>query len=179
VHIPSEERSKLDPNSRQCIFLGYGKGIKGYKFWDPTANKAVISRDVVFDENFMLKSTQGKKQQVLESSSSNKQMVQVELETPVQENTSQGTETSTSGIEQHHSIATDRPRRTIRPPIRYGFEDMVSYALVISSGDPTTFKRRSIAKRRANGWALWQKKWSFCIKTRRGIWWSSQRGRGR
>jgi hypothetical protein len=77
---------------------------------------------------------------VPESSSSNKQMVQVELETPVQENISQGTETSTSGIEQHHNIATDRPRRTIGPPIRYNFEDMVSYALVISNGDPTTFQ---------------------------------------
>ena len=58
----------------------------------------------------------------------------------MQENTSQSTETSTSRIEQHHSIATDRPKCTIRPPIRYGFEDMVSYALVISSGDPTTFQ---------------------------------------
>jgi hypothetical protein len=102
----------------------------------------VISRDVVFDENFMLKSTQGKEQQVPKSSStsSDKQMVQVELETPVQENTSQGTETSTSRIERHHSIATDRPRPTIRPPIRYDFEDMVSYALVISNEDPTTFQ---------------------------------------
>jgi hypothetical protein len=62
VHIPSEERSKLDPKSRQCVFLGYGKGVKGYKFWDSTANKAVISRDVVFDENSILKSTQGKEQ---------------------------------------------------------------------------------------------------------------------
>jgi hypothetical protein len=85
VHIPSEERSKLDPKSRQCIFLGYGKGVKGYKFWDPTANKAVISRDVVFDENSMLKSTQGKEQQVPESRSSDKQVVQVELETPAGE----------------------------------------------------------------------------------------------
>ena len=75
-----------------------------------------------------------------ESRSSDKQVVQVELETPVQENTSQGAETSTSRVEQHHRIATDRPRRTIKPPIRYGFEDIVSYALVISSGDPTTFQ---------------------------------------
>jgi hypothetical protein len=88
----------------------------------------------------MLKSTQGKEHQVPESSSSDKQMVQVELETLVQENTSQGTETSTLRIEQHHSIATDRPRHTIRPPIGYGFEDMVSYALLISSEDPTTFQ---------------------------------------
>jgi hypothetical protein len=62
---------------------------------------------VVFDENFMLKSTQGKEQQVPESRSSDKQVVQVELETPMQENTSHGTETSTSGVEQHHSIATE------------------------------------------------------------------------
>jgi transposase InsO family protein len=62
VHIPSEERSKLDPKFRQCVFLGYGKGVKVYKFWDSTANKVVISRDVVFDENFMLKSTQDKEQ---------------------------------------------------------------------------------------------------------------------
>ena len=64
----------------------------------------------------------------------------MELETLVHENTSQGTETSTSGIKQHHSIATNRPRRTIGPPTRYGFEDIVSYTLVISSGDPTIFQ---------------------------------------
>jgi hypothetical protein len=28
VHIPSEERLKLDPKSRQSVFLGYGKGLK-------------------------------------------------------------------------------------------------------------------------------------------------------
>ena len=57
VHIPSEEQSKLDLKSRQYVFLEYGKGVKGYKFWDPMANKAVISRDVVFDENSVLKNT--------------------------------------------------------------------------------------------------------------------------
>jgi hypothetical protein len=62
VHIPSEERSKLDLNSRQCVFLGYWKGVKGYKFLDSKANKVVINRDVVFDQNSMLKSTQGKEQ---------------------------------------------------------------------------------------------------------------------
>ncbi|KAL0447561.1 UNVERIFIED_CONTAM: Retrovirus-related Pol polyprotein from transposon TNT 1-94 [Sesamum latifolium] len=39
VHVPSDERSKLDPKSKQFIFLGYKKGVKGYKFWDPVERK--------------------------------------------------------------------------------------------------------------------------------------------
>ena len=35
VHIPNEERSKLDVKSGQCIFLGYQKGVKGFRLWDP------------------------------------------------------------------------------------------------------------------------------------------------
>ena len=32
------------------------------------------------------------------------------------------------------------PKCNIRPPIRYGFEDLASYCLVISSRDPSTFQ---------------------------------------
>jgi hypothetical protein len=59
VQIPSEERLNLDPKFRQCAFLGYRRRVKGYKLWDLKANKAVINRNVIFSENFMLKSTQG------------------------------------------------------------------------------------------------------------------------
>ena len=55
VHVQSGERSKLDSKSRKCVFLGCEKGVKGYKFWDPILKKTVTSRDVIFDEAFMLK----------------------------------------------------------------------------------------------------------------------------
>ena len=58
AHIAGEERSKLDAKSRQCIYLGYQKGVKGFKLWDMKANKAVISRDLIFDEKAMLQNTQ-------------------------------------------------------------------------------------------------------------------------
>ncbi|KAE8661582.1 putative ribonuclease H protein [Hibiscus syriacus] len=35
VHVPADERSKLDAKSKEYIFLGYKKGVKGFKFWDP------------------------------------------------------------------------------------------------------------------------------------------------
>lgn len=51
-------------------------------------------------------------------------------------------ETANSGSdnEQYHSIATYRPRRTIRPPEKYGFEDSISYALITNNSDPITFQ---------------------------------------
>jgi hypothetical protein len=75
----------------------------------------------------------------------------VELETSVQENTSQGTKPSTSGAEEQYTITINRPKHTIRPLIRYGFKDMASYALVISSGDPTTFQE-AVNSQEKSGW---------------------------
>ncbi|KAE8674685.1 putative ribonuclease H protein [Hibiscus syriacus] len=45
VHVPADERSKLDAKLKECIFLGYKKGVKGFKLWDPVAKKIVIDRD--------------------------------------------------------------------------------------------------------------------------------------
>ena len=140
VHIPNEERSKLDAKSRQCIFLGYQKEVKGFKLWDPKANKVVINRDVVFDEKPMLQCTKKGEKQELKSCSSNEQLIQVELETHDIEDHARNAGKSSSKDQQRHNIAIDRSRHTIKPPTRYGFEDLVSYALITSSGDPTTFQ---------------------------------------
>ncbi|KAC9553688.1 hypothetical protein E3N88_45637 [Mikania micrantha] len=55
VHIPKDERSKLDVKTKPCIFLGYGQDEFGYRLYDPVLKKLVRSRDVVFMEDQTLK----------------------------------------------------------------------------------------------------------------------------
>ncbi|KAB5561355.1 hypothetical protein DKX38_006312 [Salix brachista] len=39
VHVPRDERSKLDSKTKQCIFLGSEDDEFGYRLWDPKENK--------------------------------------------------------------------------------------------------------------------------------------------
>ncbi|MCO5557407.1 hypothetical protein L7F22_010970 [Adiantum nelumboides] len=50
VHVPNASRTKWDAKSQKCIFLGYSEESKGYRLYNPTTKKIVISRDVVFAE---------------------------------------------------------------------------------------------------------------------------------
>jgi len=51
VHIPSSQRDKLDHRAVKCIFLGYSPTQKGYKCYNHTTHKLVVTRDFWFDEN--------------------------------------------------------------------------------------------------------------------------------
>ncbi|CAL1354730.1 unnamed protein product [Linum trigynum] len=51
VHIPKDERSKLDSKTRPCVFIGYGQDEFGYRFFYPIQKKLIRSRDAVFIEN--------------------------------------------------------------------------------------------------------------------------------
>ena len=56
VHIRREERTKVEPKSQKCIFLGYGdSGEMGYRLWDLENRKIIRSKDVIFDETCMYK----------------------------------------------------------------------------------------------------------------------------
>ena len=51
VQVPEQERSKLDDRSQKVVFISYKENSKGYKFFNPSNNKVIISRDVEFEEN--------------------------------------------------------------------------------------------------------------------------------
>lgn len=122
------------------FFYIYKKGVKGFKLWDLKENKIVISKDAIFYEKALLQQTQEEKKQVPENCDTNKHEVQMELETHDREFSAQNAGSSSLEDQKHDSITTNKPRRIIRPPTRYGFEDLVSYALITSSGDPTMFQ---------------------------------------
>lgn len=50
VYLHKNQRSKLDPCARRCLFLGYGIHQKGYRCYDPTARRLYVTMDVQFLE---------------------------------------------------------------------------------------------------------------------------------
>ena len=51
VHVPKDDRSKLDVKTRQCIFIGYGLDEFCYRLYDPIEKKLLQSCDTIFIEN--------------------------------------------------------------------------------------------------------------------------------
>jgi hypothetical protein len=52
--FPSSTIHKLQPRSTLCVFLGYPSNHRGYKCYDLSNRKLIISRHVIFDETKFL-----------------------------------------------------------------------------------------------------------------------------
>ena len=52
VHV---SQGKLNHRAKKAFFLGYSSGVKGYKVWLIDEKKAIISRDIIFNENIFYK----------------------------------------------------------------------------------------------------------------------------
>lgn len=50
VHIPDAKRTKLDDKSCKCMYIGVSEESKAYRMYNPTSEKMLVSRDVVFEE---------------------------------------------------------------------------------------------------------------------------------
>jgi hypothetical protein len=127
VHVPKENKSKLDKKVEKCIFIGYKDGLKGYKLWNPETKKVVYSRDVVFRE---IKDVV--KQDVLPSKEEPKK-----IEFDLKDDESDSTEEHESKEEDPHTPVLRRSVRERRQPERYTPSDFCSnFALSITDDDP-------------------------------------------
>ncbi|KAH9753523.1 hypothetical protein KPL71_015101 [Citrus sinensis] len=139
VMYNAQERTKLYPKSRRCIFLGYADGVKGYRLWDPTEHKIVISRDVIFIKDQL--------QRRDEDDSSVKEKSET---IPVYvENNPEDSDSSEAAPkhEEQEPVEFEAPEvrrltRERRPTTwhsEYATEINVAYYLLTEDGEPSTF----------------------------------------
>ena len=135
-------QGKLAPRALKGLFIGYPEGVKGYKIWctDLSPHKCIVSRDVVFNEQLVL--SKEKSVENAEPQSKTDDTIQFEVEHPANKTSSEAADSDeeiagdvdTSSehprpyIEDYH-LAKDRERRVIRPPERFGYGDLIAYAL--------------------------------------------------
>ena len=55
MHVPKEQRTKLDDKATPCIFIGNEDEKFGYRLWDSEKQKIVRNRDVMFHEHKTIK----------------------------------------------------------------------------------------------------------------------------
>ncbi|KAI5313515.1 hypothetical protein L3X38_042691 [Prunus dulcis] len=86
VLIPSALRHKLEENSHKCILVGYGLCEKGYRIFDPSSRKVILSRDVHFDEDGLWKWENEQKGEITVSTPAENQNCEpsLDLDTPLQ-----------------------------------------------------------------------------------------------
>ncbi|GKV24632.1 hypothetical protein SLEP1_g34217 [Rubroshorea leprosula] len=128
VWVPKEKRTKVDKNSKRCIFLGYETGTKGYRLWDPTARKLIISRYVVFNEDVFQGKTKNEEARklVIEQEASFDDAVQEEnIQNDPQSESEPEFELLHEGTSYGDAISP-QPRRAIRPPASAMEEEMES-----------------------------------------------------
>ncbi|KAH9698451.1 hypothetical protein KPL71_024012 [Citrus sinensis] len=141
VMYNAQERAKLNPKFRRCIFLGYVDGVKRYRLWDPTAHNIVISRDVIFVED------------QLQMRDKDDNTVKEKSETvPVYvKNNSEDSDSSEATLEHEEQepvkseapevCRSTRERRLQVWHSEYVTEINVAYCLLTKDGEPSTFHK--------------------------------------
>ncbi|KAG6509746.1 hypothetical protein ZIOFF_027751 [Zingiber officinale] len=109
VHLQDSQRSKLDAKAVKCVFVGYDERRKGWRCLDPTTNKCVVSRNVIFDEISSYHFEEPPREE--------NDMVTLPL-SRFPENSSLETQEERGSVDQGENVQNNqRPRRNVdRPP---------------------------------------------------------------
>ena len=135
-----QEITKLDLKSRKCVFLGYVDGVNGYRLWDSTAHKVIISRDVIFVKDRL----QIKEDDNTIKENSKTASIQVE-NNPEHEDVNSSE--ATPKHEEQESVEAEvskvhrstRERRPLAWHSDYVTESNIAYYLLTEDGEPSTF----------------------------------------
>ena len=183
VHIPKDERAKLDGKGKQCIFLGYAHEEFGYRLWDPINKRIVRSRDVVFLEDQTIEDFD--KPEKSEKSQSEETPVNLEPVssppvpdsvrevpdtdgTPSQGNISPSADTSPDVPEQVPPEAQlRRSTRERQPSRRYSPHE---YVMLTEGENQEVMMKRLGVSRRWNGKRPCRRRSDPCIRTAHLIW---------
>ncbi|KAE8714062.1 hypothetical protein F3Y22_tig00110201pilonHSYRG00172 [Hibiscus syriacus] len=138
VMYNSQEISKLDPKSRKCKFLRYADGVKGYRLWDPTARKVIISRDVIFVENKLQRKED-------DDSAEKSETTQIHVEKEFEQGDSSEAEPAhdeqePESFEAPTTRQSDRVRRRPNWNSDYVIEGNIAYCLLTEDGEPSTYQ---------------------------------------
>ncbi|KAH9657805.1 hypothetical protein KPL70_023225 [Citrus sinensis] len=144
------KQGKLEPRAVKGYFLGYPKGIKGYKIWtlNGKSSRILISRDVTFDEEKMLQSKVETNIEVAETEEAESAEQKVEHSDGCkisEEPTEQSKEGKKLSKLKTYQLARDRERRAIKIPKKYGIADLISFALTVADEvngkEPLSYKQ--------------------------------------
>ena len=163
VHIPKDERSKLDDKSKQCIFIGYGHDEFGYRLWDPLDKKLIRSRDVVFLEDQTIEDFG----MIEKSGSSSSDLIDLEPSPPIineenveeiqpshdvpNEEVSQDDELDIEGEEQTQEPQQPMPWRTPRERVASKKYPSHEWVTITEQGEPESYQE-AIEKEKKNEW---------------------------
>ncbi|CAL1409822.1 unnamed protein product [Linum trigynum] len=174
VHVPDQQRRKLEDKSSQCYFLGVSTESKAYRLYNPATKKVVTSRDVVFDEskgwNWDSEAASDQTQLVWEGSDDLWEDSDSEFEPALTEasadeqppspKTPLATSTGTESDEDTNDINTDvlgLPSRDLGPRVRKppshlsvydcGFASTDWQAMMAVSNDPQTYEEAALESR--------------------------------
>ena len=138
VHVPKENRSKMDKKAEKCIFIGYKDGVKGYNLWNPETKKNVYSRDVVFKE------VKEVSKQEFPPMQDEPEKIELELDDAKSESSEEEEAEEAEEEEEEeepHTPVLRRPVRDKRQPKRYSPPDFHSnFSLSITDDDPITVR---------------------------------------